>query len=101
MRGPFNQWGFDKGVDSVMTKNNKGQWELVLMLPFSTYPKGSHHQQRSVNLPMLLTPLLTWLSVMNRHHSREGNLDSPSMVLRNFWKRTRHRIHGHGMPFLW
>jgi len=38
---------------------------------------------------MLLTPFLTWLSVMNRHRSREGDSVSPSMILRNFWKNER------------
>lgn len=37
VRGPFNQWGFDKGINSVMTKNNKGQWELEIMARWPTF----------------------------------------------------------------
>lgn len=35
-RGPFNQWGFDKGVNGLMTKNDKGQWELEIMARWPT-----------------------------------------------------------------
>ena len=37
MRGPFSQWGFDKGINSVVTTNNKGQWELEIMARWPTF----------------------------------------------------------------
>jgi alpha-1,3-glucan synthase len=30
-RGPFNNWGFDQGIPSLMTQNADGQWELEIM----------------------------------------------------------------------
>jgi len=34
-RGPFNNWGFDQGISSLMTQNGDGQWQLEIM---STWP---------------------------------------------------------------
>ncbi|TFK76403.1 hypothetical protein BDN72DRAFT_234531 [Pluteus cervinus] len=36
-RGPFNQWGFDRGIPSLMSKNKDGQWELQIMAAWPTY----------------------------------------------------------------
>jgi alpha-1,3-glucan synthase len=36
-RGPFNNWGFDKGIASLMTQNSDGQWELEIMAAWPTY----------------------------------------------------------------
>ncbi|TFY76274.1 hypothetical protein EWM64_g7737 [Hericium alpestre] len=36
-RGPFNSWGFDKGVSAEMTQNDKGKWELEIMAQWPTY----------------------------------------------------------------
>ncbi|KAF9464738.1 modular protein with glycoside hydrolase family 13 and glycosyltransferase family 5 domains [Collybia nuda] len=36
-RGPFNNWGFDKGISSLMTQNSDGQWELEIMAAWPTY----------------------------------------------------------------
>ncbi|KAF8306355.1 glycoside hydrolase family 13 and glycosyltransferase family 5 protein [Clavulina sp. PMI_390] len=30
-RGDFNQWGFDKGTNAELTKNDDGNWELEIM----------------------------------------------------------------------
>jgi alpha-1,3-glucan synthase len=35
VRGPFNNWGFDQGIPSLMTQNSDGQWSLEIM---STWP---------------------------------------------------------------
>ncbi|GLB34918.1 putative glycoside hydrolase family 13 and glycosyltransferase family 5 protein [Lyophyllum shimeji] len=36
-RGPFNKWGFDKGITSLMTQNSDGKWELEIMASWPTY----------------------------------------------------------------
>ena len=36
-RGPFNQWGYDKGISSLMSQNDDGQWELEIMASWPTY----------------------------------------------------------------
>ncbi|TFK42547.1 hypothetical protein BDQ12DRAFT_281172 [Crucibulum laeve] len=37
VRGPFNNWGFDQGVPSVMNHNSDGKWELEIMAAWPTY----------------------------------------------------------------
>jgi alpha-1,3-glucan synthase len=37
VRGPFNQWGFDKGVTSQMTQNSQGEWEVEIMATWPTF----------------------------------------------------------------
>jgi alpha-1,3-glucan synthase len=37
VRGPFNSWGFDKGISSQMTQNSQGKWELEIMSTWPTY----------------------------------------------------------------
>ncbi len=34
-RGPFNSWGYDKGISAEMKQSGDGQWELEIM---STWP---------------------------------------------------------------
>lgn len=36
-RGPFNNWGFDKGIPAEMTQNSDGKWELEIMASWPTY----------------------------------------------------------------
>ncbi|EJF65933.1 glycoside hydrolase family 13 and glycosyltransferase family 5 protein [Dichomitus squalens] len=36
-RGPFNQWGFDKGITAQMTQQSSGKWELEIMASWPTY----------------------------------------------------------------
>ncbi|TDL24794.1 glycoside hydrolase family 13/glycosyltransferase family 5 protein [Rickenella mellea] len=36
-RGPFNTWGFDRGVPSLMELNSDGKWELEVMATWPTY----------------------------------------------------------------
>ncbi|KAI0306448.1 modular protein with glycoside hydrolase family 13 and glycosyltransferase family 5 domains [Multifurca ochricompacta] len=36
-RGPFNSWGFDKGISAQMTQNSQGKWELEIMSTWPTY----------------------------------------------------------------
>ncbi|KAF8758339.1 glycoside hydrolase family 13 [Rhizoctonia solani] len=36
-RGPFNTWGFDKGISAQMTMNDKGVWELPIMATWPSY----------------------------------------------------------------
>ncbi|TFY55439.1 hypothetical protein EVG20_g9317, partial [Dentipellis fragilis] len=36
-RGPFNQFGFDKGVSAQMEQNDDGKWELEIMAQWPTY----------------------------------------------------------------
>lgn len=36
-RGPFNTWGFDSGIPSLMTQNADGKWELEIMASWPTY----------------------------------------------------------------
>ena len=36
-RGPFNSWGFDKGIEATMTQNSQGKWELEIMSTWPTY----------------------------------------------------------------
>ena len=36
-RGPFNNWGFDQGVDAQMKLNDDGLWELEVMATWPTY----------------------------------------------------------------
>jgi alpha-1,3-glucan synthase len=37
VRGPFNSWGFDKGISSLMKQNSDGKWELEIMHTWPTY----------------------------------------------------------------
>ena len=37
VRGPFNSWGFDKGINSQMAQNGDGKWELEIMHTWPTY----------------------------------------------------------------
>lgn len=37
-RGPYNQWGFDKGLTSLMDQRpSDGKWELEIMASWPTY----------------------------------------------------------------
>ncbi|KAF9265419.1 glycoside hydrolase family 13/glycosyltransferase family 5 protein [Marasmius fiardii PR-910] len=36
-RGPFNQWGYDKGLPHAMILNSDGKWELEIMATWPTY----------------------------------------------------------------
>ncbi|KAG5220455.1 glycosyltransferase family protein [Salix suchowensis] len=36
-RGPFNNWGFDKGIPAEMIQNSDGKWELEIMASWPTY----------------------------------------------------------------
>ncbi|PBK78186.1 modular protein with glycoside hydrolase family 13 and glycosyltransferase family 5 domains [Armillaria solidipes] len=36
-RGPYNTWGFDSGLSSVMEQNDDGYWELEIMAQWPTY----------------------------------------------------------------
>ncbi len=36
-RGPFNQWGFDKGISAQMTHKGDSRWELEIMASWPTY----------------------------------------------------------------
>jgi alpha-1,3-glucan synthase len=36
-RGPFNSWGFDKGISAKMTHTSHGKWELEIMSTWPTY----------------------------------------------------------------
>ncbi|KAF9541123.1 glycoside hydrolase [Agrocybe pediades] len=36
-RGPFNNWGFDQGVQNAMQLNKDGKWELQIMASWPTY----------------------------------------------------------------
>ncbi|KZT26358.1 glycosyltransferase family 5 protein [Neolentinus lepideus HHB14362 ss-1] len=36
-RGPFNSWGYDKGVSATMSHNDDGKWELEIMASWPTY----------------------------------------------------------------
>lgn len=36
-RGPFNTWGFDNGIPSLMTQTADGRWELEIMASWPTY----------------------------------------------------------------
>ena len=36
-RGPFNEWGYDQGISSVMTQAGDGAWELEIMASWPTY----------------------------------------------------------------
>ncbi|KAJ7582663.1 modular protein with glycoside hydrolase family 13 and glycosyltransferase family 5 domains [Mycena floridula] len=36
-RGPFNAWGYDKGLTNLMKLNNEGKWELEIMSAWPTY----------------------------------------------------------------
>ncbi|KNZ71786.1 Cell wall alpha-1,3-glucan synthase mok13 [Termitomyces sp. J132] len=36
-RGPFNEWGFDLGISSLMTQNSDGLWELEIMASWPTF----------------------------------------------------------------
>jgi alpha-1,3-glucan synthase len=31
-RGAFNQFGYDKGINAIMTHNSRGLWELEVCL---------------------------------------------------------------------
>ncbi|KAF8625783.1 hypothetical protein AX15_005173 [Amanita polypyramis BW_CC] len=37
VRGPYNNWGFDKGLPSAMQLNSEGQWELEIMTSWPSY----------------------------------------------------------------
>ena len=37
VRGPYNEWGYDQGLPSLMTQNSDGQWELEIMASWPTY----------------------------------------------------------------
>ncbi|TFK29967.1 alpha-1,3-glucan synthase [Coprinopsis marcescibilis] len=37
VRGPFNSWGYDQGLDHVMKINDEGLWELKIMAAWPTY----------------------------------------------------------------
>ncbi|PCH38049.1 glycosyltransferase family 5 protein [Wolfiporia cocos MD-104 SS10] len=37
VRGPYNQWGIDKGLPYQMTQNSKGLWELEIMDTWPSY----------------------------------------------------------------
>jgi alpha-1,3-glucan synthase len=37
VRGPFNNWGFDKGIPNLMTQNSDGLWELEIMAAWPTF----------------------------------------------------------------
>ncbi|KAI0647127.1 glycoside hydrolase family 13 and glycosyltransferase family 5 protein [Trametes meyenii] len=36
-RGPFNEWGFDKGIPAEMTHKKENRWELEIMASWPTY----------------------------------------------------------------
>ncbi|KAH7889233.1 glycoside hydrolase family 13/glycosyltransferase family 5 protein [Phlebopus sp. FC_14] len=36
-RGPFNDWGYDQGIPSVMNQAGDGMWELEIMASWPTY----------------------------------------------------------------
>ncbi|KAJ7063334.1 modular protein with glycoside hydrolase family 13 and glycosyltransferase family 5 domains [Mycena amicta] len=36
-RGPFNSWGFDSGISSLMTQNSDGLWELEIMASWPAF----------------------------------------------------------------
>ncbi|KAG6856082.1 hypothetical protein H0H87_007521 [Tephrocybe sp. NHM501043] len=36
-RGPFNSWGYDRGVKSLMIQNSNGLWELEISASWPTY----------------------------------------------------------------
>ncbi|TFK55043.1 glycoside hydrolase family 13 and glycosyltransferase family 5 domain-containing protein [Heliocybe sulcata] len=36
-RGPFNSWGYDKGIAATMSHNDDGKWELEVMASWPTY----------------------------------------------------------------
>ncbi|EIW51684.1 glycoside hydrolase family 13 and glycosyltransferase family 5 domain-containing protein [Trametes versicolor FP-101664 SS1] len=36
-RGPFNEWGFDRGITADMTHKDDGTWELEIMASWPTY----------------------------------------------------------------
>ncbi|KAJ8521655.1 hypothetical protein ONZ45_g1682 [Pleurotus djamor] len=36
-RGPFNNWGFDRGIPSEMVQTGDGKWELEIMASWPTY----------------------------------------------------------------
>jgi alpha-1,3-glucan synthase len=37
LRGPYNNWGFDQGLPSLMQLNSDGQWEIELMASWPSY----------------------------------------------------------------
>ncbi len=37
VRGPFNNWGFDKGIENLMKQNDDGLWELEIMAAWPTF----------------------------------------------------------------
>lgn len=37
VRGPFDNWGFDKGIPHLMEQNDDGLWELEIMAAWPTY----------------------------------------------------------------
>ena len=36
-RGPFNTWGFDKGISAKMDHREDGKWELEIMASWPSY----------------------------------------------------------------
>ncbi|KAG8878121.1 Cell wall alpha-1,3-glucan synthase ags1 [Tulasnella sp. 331] len=36
-RGPYNDWGFDKGITSLMDQREDGKWELEIMASWPSY----------------------------------------------------------------
>lgn len=36
-RGPFNEWGYDSGVDAALEHTGDGIWELEIMATWPTY----------------------------------------------------------------
>lgn len=36
-RSPFNNWGYDQGISSIMTRNSLGLWELEILASWLTY----------------------------------------------------------------
>ena len=37
VRGPFNSWGLDVGINSLMRQNLDGKWKLDIMASWPTY----------------------------------------------------------------
>ncbi|EGO18524.1 glycoside hydrolase family 13/glycosyltransferase family 5 protein [Serpula lacrymans var. lacrymans S7.9] len=37
VRGPFNDWGYDQGISSLMTQDGDGTWQLEIMATWPTY----------------------------------------------------------------
>lgn len=37
IRGPFNTWGYDRGIPAQMQHNDDGKWELEIMAQWPSY----------------------------------------------------------------